>query len=94
MWNHFGILRCEKSMLDGLEKLNTLSSKFNREFACLSREEYEFRNMLIVSKLIAECALQRQESRGAHCRTDFPQTNEESVHSHVSKKEGELCFVK
>ena len=92
MWNHFGILRNEKSMLEGYEKLTALGNKFHRVHSCLSREEYEFRNMLTVSKLIAECALQRKESRGAHCRTDYPQTNEESVHSHISRKEGEPLF--
>jgi L-aspartate oxidase len=32
--------------------------------------------MLLVSRLIAEAALQRDESRGVHCRTDFPETDD------------------
>ena len=33
-------------------------------------------NMLLVSRLIAEAALMREESRGVHCRTDFPETDD------------------
>lgn len=94
MWTYVGILRDEKSLKTGIQKLDELSSKFPRKVCCLSRTEYEFRNMLTVAKLIAECALERKESRGAHYRTDYMQTEENSVHSCVTKKEGELCFVK
>ena len=94
MWTCVGILRDEKSLKTGIQKLDELSSKFQRKVCCLSRAEYEFRNMLTVAKLIAECALERKESRGAHYRTDYLQTDEKSVHSCVTKKEGELCFVK
>ncbi|HYW45403.1 MAG TPA: hypothetical protein VE959_21245 [Bryobacteraceae bacterium] len=34
---------------------------------------YELRNVYQVVTLIAERAITRQESRGAHLRTDFPQ---------------------
>ena len=36
------------------------------------RQAFEFRNMLIVSELIAQSAAAREESRGAHYRSDFP----------------------
>ena len=94
MWTYVGILRDEKTLKTGIQKLDELNSKFPRKVCCLSRAEYEFRNMLTVAKLIAECALERKESRGAHYRTDYLQTDEKSVHSCVTKKEGELCFVK
>ncbi len=41
--------------------------------------------MLTVSQLIAHCALSRKESRGAHFRTDYSQTNDECIHSNISK---------
>jgi L-aspartate oxidase len=37
----------------------------------------ELRNMVEVAKLIADRALWREESRGAHYRTDFPEKREE-----------------
>ncbi len=39
------------------------------------RASYDFRNAIITARLIAESALARQESRGAHTRTDFPHTS-------------------
>lgn len=36
----------------------------------------EVRNMILAARLIIESALRRTESRGAHCRTDFPEPSE------------------
>lgn len=94
MWNYVGILRSEKSLITAIEKLNKLQAEFPRTYKCLDKSEYELKNMLIVAKLIAHSALNRKESRGAHYRLDYLNTNEESVHSCFTKKEGELDFVK
>lgn len=40
--------------------------------------------MLITSKLVAKSALQRKESRGAHYRTDFLQTDKVARHSEIN----------
>ena len=79
MWDYVGILRDEKSLTTALEKLENID--FPRGSKCLNRDEYEFRNMLTVAKLIAHCALERKESRGAHFRTDYPETSEVCEHS-------------
>ncbi len=94
MWTYVGILRDEKSLITGLEKIDELSAIFPRTSKCLSKAEYEFRNMLTVARLVANCALRRKESRGAHYRIDFPNTEEHTTHSCLTKKEGDLCFVK
>ena len=59
----------------------------------MTKNEYELRNMITVAQLVAESALNRRESRGAHYRTDFTETLENSVHSVITKKEGVFCFV-
>ncbi|RDW12426.1 FAD-binding protein, partial [Paracoccus thiocyanatus] len=41
-------------------------------------------NMTATATLIAAAALMRQESRGAHCRTDFPQTLPEGRRSRLT----------
>ena len=41
---------------------------------------WECQNMLTISKLIAQQALLRQESRGVHFRSDFPEPNEILCH--------------
>lgn len=93
MWNNVGILRDERSLISAIEQLDKLSEKFLRTSKCISKSEYEFRNMLTVAKLIATSALNRKESRGAHYRLDYLNTNENSVHSCITKEEGELCFA-
>ncbi|MDR1790420.1 MAG: L-aspartate oxidase [Propionibacteriaceae bacterium] len=40
----------------------------------------------LVARLIAESALRRTESRGAHTRVDFPQTDEVAVHTVVQRE--------
>ena len=94
MWDYVGILRSEKSLSIAIEKLTELKEKFARKSKCISRAEYEFRNMLTVAMLIATSALNRKESRGAHYRLDYLNTSEECVHSCLTKKEGEWSFVK
>ena len=94
MWNNVGIFRNEKTLSEAIEQIRMLKSEFPRIFKCLSREEYEFKNMLTVSLLIAYCALLRKESRGAHYRTDYPNMKEEAVHSFITREEGVPDFVK
>ncbi len=94
MWKGVGILRSENSLADAIEKLNTLQARFGRKDKCLDKSEYELKNMLTVAKLIAQSALRRKESRGAHCRLDYLNSNEECIHSLLTNKEGDLDFVK
>lgn len=94
MWNYAGILRDEDRLLKGLDEIYKLKSEFRRNTKCLNKQEYELRNMLCVSQLIIKSALKREESRGAHYRTDFPNKKEEALHNCVIKGEGEPSFVK
>jgi succinate dehydrogenase/fumarate reductase flavoprotein subunit len=41
-------------------------------------------NLLTVARLIARGALRREESRGAHFRSDFPSKNDENWKTHVT----------
>jgi L-aspartate oxidase len=41
------------------------------------RAGIELRDLVLCSRLVAEAALLREESRGAHYRTDFPEAREE-----------------
>lgn len=94
MWNNVGILRDEKSLEQAQELIYRLRADFPRKEKCLNRDEYEFRNMLTVAQLITHCALQRKESRGAHFRTDYPDTKDECIHSVVVKADKVADFVK
>ncbi len=94
MWRGAGILRSEQTLVKALEEIRILAKKFPRSTKCLSKEEYEFKNMLLVSKLIINSAIRRKESRGAHYRLDYLNTDEVGKHSVITKDEGELSFVK
>lgn len=91
MWEKVGIFRDELSLKSALIEINKLILNFNREYKCLSKEEYEFRNMLIVAKAITVSALNRQESRGAHFRNDFPACEDEGEHSYYKSGEKQVC---
>ena len=83
MWRNVGIFRDENSLNQAQNDIKQIEHEFNKFDYCDSIEEYELRNMLITSKLVVKSALQRQESRGAHYRTDFLQTNEIAKHSEI-----------
>jgi L-aspartate oxidase len=45
---------------------------------------WELQNMLTIASLMVEAALAREESRGVHLRTDFPQVDEASWHRPIA----------
>lgn len=94
MWNYVGIIRTEESLLKAQKEVEKLQADFKRRRKCLNQNEYEYRNMLTVASLIIRSALARKESRGAHCRSDYQQTDTVGLHSVVDKlSEKGLCYV-
>ena len=82
-WEHCGVLRDAAGLT---EATRLLQSTGLQPVARPAREHYELRNLHAVATLVARCALAREESRGGHYRTDFPNTREEfQKHSHVDK---------
>src|SRR5262249_30268533 len=49
-----------------------------RRFNLAWQQALDLRNLLTASALIAQSALLREDSRGAHFRSDFPETNHAS----------------
>jgi L-aspartate oxidase len=68
-WEHCGIVRSGEGLHKAIEALEGAQWS---EPAKLSLAGAELRNICQVATLIARCALWREESRGAHYRTDFP----------------------
>ena len=94
MWNNVGIFRHEDLLKSAEEKIENLKKEFNHDYYCSSQDEYELRNMLITSELIVKSALNRKESRGAHYRTDYLETDNFGEHSLINKNIGEENLVK
>ena len=85
----------QKSLNDAINGLNELEKEFPKQDKYLSKEEYEFKNMLISARLIVKSAIRRKESRGAHSRSDYKQTNAEALHSNINRTNMKgLLYVK
>ena len=46
------------------------------------RRSLELKNMLSLARLVARSALQREETRGVHCRSDFPERDDVNWRRH------------
>jgi L-aspartate oxidase len=62
---------------------------FTRQFT--SPEGWELQNMLLVAQLMLEAALRREESRGVHLRTDFPDTDDQHWKLRISFRADEAA---
>ena len=79
MTKHLGIRRSAAGIEKGLDLLAGIAD--GREgFAANSAAELDLRSRLLVDRLIAEAALRRKESRGAHYRTDYPEKSDAWAH--------------
>ncbi len=84
MQNNFGVFRDNQHMQPGLQKLRELAARLqlaklkdHSKIFNLSRfEMLELENLMTVALATAVCSAERQESRGAHCRYDFPQRDD------------------
>jgi L-aspartate oxidase len=74
MWDKVGIIRSGKSLKEAAGILATWESLLPQPS---DRPAYELNNLVLCARLVTEAALLREESRGAHFRTDFPRTSPE-----------------
>jgi succinate dehydrogenase / fumarate reductase, flavoprotein subunit len=83
LWELCGVVRSEERLLRGLEKVTELSSRASTLDLQPGSENYrdlwvalDLRSSLAVAEATLRAALERKESRGAHQRQDFPETDE------------------
>lgn len=70
-----GIVRCEADLLEAIAVVARLRAKW-RNAAATDSHEMELKNMILLAEWVATAALARTESRGAHCRSDYPATDD------------------
>jgi L-aspartate oxidase len=85
MWDKVGIIRSGKSLTEAASILVTWESLLPQS---TDRPSYELNNLVLCARLMTEAALLREESRGAHFRTDFPRTSPKWQRHIVFRKNG------
>lgn len=81
MWRRVGIERDAQGLAEARELLEFWCRYvLDRDFD--SPEGWRLQNMLQVGRMITDCAIRREESRGVHYRTDFPERNDSEWASH------------
>jgi L-aspartate oxidase len=88
MWRDAGLLRDAAGLQSAQAGLAALRATQPRG---MTRRALEARNLLTVAEAMVQAALGREESRGAHYRTDFPERDGVALHSVV--RSGELRFI-
>ncbi len=74
MWDKVGIVRDGDGLASATRQLAAWRAALPEPY---DRASHELANLLLAGRLMAEAALIREESRGAHYRTDFPLPHEE-----------------
>ena len=87
MWDKAGILRDAAGLTEASSALDALEAELdasgvdgaNRAFNLTWHDWLNLKSLLLVSRAIVVASQAREESRGAHWREDFPQTNDEAA---------------
>jgi succinate dehydrogenase / fumarate reductase flavoprotein subunit len=100
MFDEVGIYRSEKGMQTAIQKIQDWKARYKqvkvsdagRIFNTELLNAWELGNMLDIAEVVAECALNRKESRGGHSREDFPNRDDQNwlKHTLAWKKGGKV----
>jgi len=91
MTQHCGVFRTEATMREGIKQIGELKRQYEQIYLddrgdCWNTElieAWELQSLLVVGEIILTSALNRQESRGAHSREDFPQRDDQNFLQHT-----------
>jgi fumarate reductase flavoprotein subunit len=102
MWNDVGVVRNERQLKSALAGLTDLGSELletgigeqRRDFNLTWHDWLNLQSLLQASQAIALAALERQNSRGAHYREDFPEAGDlhTSTFTVIRQKEEEMSI--
>jgi len=84
MWKETGIIRSAEPLKDAWQKIRDVLRKL--DYKPNTKDEIELKNLATVAELITKAALDREESRGAHYRSDFPKTDDKNWKKHLVYK--------
>ncbi|WP_009631972.1 succinate dehydrogenase/fumarate reductase flavoprotein subunit [Synechocystis sp. PCC 7509] len=86
-----GVFRTEEVMRSGLQQLQQIQQQYQEIYLddkgdCWNSElveALELQSLLVVGEIILTSALSRTESRGAHCREDYTERDDENFLKHT-----------
>lgn len=87
MWGQVGVIRSGESLIRACAQLSRWAQLVGQPFAI--RTALEVKNMVQVAQCVAEAALWRENSVGAHYRSDFPQAKRPGWQQHSRLSMGE-----
>lgn len=90
MWQDAGIVRAGPGLKRAIERLNQLAPRVAHP---QTRRAFEAQNLHAVGLLVSRAALAREESRGAHYRTDFPLHNDARFLKHSIIQRDSIRFA-
>ena len=90
MWKRVGIVRDGAGLQQAIQQLEQWASRVAHP---QTRRAHEAQNILASSLLVARSAMAREESRGAHYRTDFPAHDDARFLKHSVVKQDSVRFV-
>jgi len=83
LWRSAGVRRERETLLEASDTIeHWCRYVLTRQFD--SKSGWELQNMLTLAPLLTSAALQREESRGTHLRTDFPAIDETNWQRHIA----------
>ncbi|HWC74499.1 MAG TPA: fumarate reductase/succinate dehydrogenase flavoprotein subunit [Gemmatimonadales bacterium] len=96
------IIRDKRGLENALAELEKLKARARNVGVTGSREynpgwhtAIDLRSLLVVAEASARAALERTESRGAHTRSDYPDSDEKQAREQIAiKKEGDRMVVR
>jgi len=83
-----GIVRDGQGLQEAKQMVEQMEQSLD-SIKCESMNEIELSNMVLLSKLVIESALERKESRGAHFRADYSSADDINWNRHIIKKRGD-----
>ena len=90
LWKGAGIVRTRVGMLEAIKSLESLSPRVAHP---RTRRSHEAAHLHLAALLVARSALAREESRGAHYRSDYPGRDDKKFLKHSVVKGENLRFV-
>jgi len=76
-WDKVGIIRNKESLTEAADTLACWQKSLPKP---TDRPSHELSNLVLLGRLVTEAALIREESRGAHFRSDFPHSSHRWQH--------------